>query len=249
MERQTLRGEILHLDRPTGMTTLQDMDCFEVIHNHLIKTYPPPLLPPSKLHSSNLTSQIASLQLHPTLEAALHIMNNDLAAAHFLVRHMQSPPAYEGMLLHGILHRIEGDFDNARCWYSDVAQSELYKRIWGTGRKTFKDLGGGIRDIKFANRNGYGKSGSKVDELDGGQRFLNVVQAFAEAKASTRDTQEENRLLGESRREIESVVEWCVERFGTGRWQDASGAWVDNNEDIQKMSDEQVNGDAGWRKF
>lgn len=46
--------------------------------------------------SKALTSAIAALQLHPTLEAAFHLLNADLPSAHFLVRHMQSPPAVEG---------------------------------------------------------------------------------------------------------------------------------------------------------
>lgn len=77
---------------------------------------PAPVLPPPKVLAPSLSGQIAALQLHPTLETALHILNGDLPSAHFLVRHMQAPPAFEGMFLHGILHRVEGDYDNARAW-------------------------------------------------------------------------------------------------------------------------------------
>ena len=51
------------------------------------------------------TASISELQLHPTIEAALHLLNADLASAHFLVRHMQGPPAVEGTQssLHGLL--------------------------------------------------------------------------------------------------------------------------------------------------
>lgn len=54
---------------------------------------PYPLLPSfsSSAYDSSLSSSIAALSLHPTLEALLHILNNDLPSAHFLVRHMQSP--------------------------------------------------------------------------------------------------------------------------------------------------------------
>ena len=105
---------------------------FSALYTHIL-TFPPPLTPPAKPTSTNLTAQISNLSLHPTLEAALHILNNDLPSAHFLVRHMQAPPAYEGMFLHGILHRIEGDYDNARAWYHNVAdaQSEVFKEVWG----------------------------------------------------------------------------------------------------------------------
>ncbi len=165
------------------------------------------------------------------------------------------------MFLHGILHRIEGDFDNARYWYSDVAKDAaadddddgrpdtLYRRIWGCDGKTFKELGDGIGDIPFCKRSEYGKSGSREWELDQGQRFLNAVQAFKEMKTGARGDDVERGLMAESRREIEGVVRWCVERFGTGRWEDASGAWVKNSEEVQRMSDEQVNGDKGVRKF
>ncbi|KAL3418423.1 hypothetical protein PVAG01_10140 [Phlyctema vagabunda] len=37
------------------------------------------------------------------------------------------------MLLHGILHRIEGDYDNARAWYSDVRDSDVFKAAWNHG--------------------------------------------------------------------------------------------------------------------
>lgn len=43
---------------------------------------------------------------------------------------MQAPPAYEGMFLHGILHRIEGDYDNAKAWYKNVAESEVFGKVW-----------------------------------------------------------------------------------------------------------------------
>lgn len=46
---------------------------------------------------------------------------------------MQAPPAYEGMFLHGILHRIEGDYDNARAWYGNVGESDVFKEVWGGG--------------------------------------------------------------------------------------------------------------------
>ncbi|KAF9701123.1 hypothetical protein EKO04_000034 [Ascochyta lentis] len=79
--------------------------------------------PPAHALTTSLTATISSLQLHPTLEATLHILNHDLPSAHFLVRHMQAPPALEGMLLHSILHRSEGDMRNARLWLGDVGDA------------------------------------------------------------------------------------------------------------------------------
>ncbi|KAH0006328.1 hypothetical protein KCU78_g12374, partial [Aureobasidium melanogenum] len=103
---------------------------FDELLAHL-KTLPVPLLPPAKALDPTLTDKIASLYLHPALEALLHLLNHDLPSAHFLVRHMQSDPAFEAMYLHGILHRIEGDFNNTRAWYHDVSGSEPFELVWG----------------------------------------------------------------------------------------------------------------------
>jgi hypothetical protein len=47
-------------------------------------------------------------------KAALHLWNDSLAAAHELVEHMETPT---GAALHGIMHRREGDYDNAKYWF------------------------------------------------------------------------------------------------------------------------------------
>ena len=52
---------------------------------------------------------------------------------------MQTPPAYEGVLLHAILHRIEGDYDNARAWYKNVADSEVFTGVWD-GEEAAREL-------------------------------------------------------------------------------------------------------------
>lgn len=134
---------------------------------------PPPLLPPSKASDLSLTDQISSLYVHPCLEAALHILNCDLPSAHFLCRHMQAAPEYEGMFLHGILHRIEGDYDNARAWYRDVAESSVFKSIWEQPSEAY-DFISRVEALK----NGEGGEGlmlelarRSVDEIKGVIKF------------------------------------------------------------------------------
>ena len=88
---------------------------------------------PKHLRYPGLAHQIANLSIHPTLESGLHILNLDLPAAHFLLRHMQDPQQCpEGAFLHGILHRIEGDIENARAWYRSTrdANGEVFKDAW-----------------------------------------------------------------------------------------------------------------------
>ncbi|KAI9752666.1 MAG: hypothetical protein M1815_000370 [Lichina confinis] len=155
--------------------------------SQLRTTCPTPLLPPSKAHTPSLTSVIASLALHPTLEAALHMLNHDLVSAHFLVRHMQAPPAYEGMLLHAILHRIEGDYDNARVWYRDVSRSDVFRHAWGEPRDGDDDEGGnqGGNDDSDEDENvdDDGKKDNDRD-LDKVVTFLSRVQRLKQTGAS-----------------------------------------------------------------
>ena len=43
------------------------------------------------------------------------------------------------MLLHAILHRIEGDYDNTMAWYKNVADSEVFTRVWD-GEEAAREL-------------------------------------------------------------------------------------------------------------
>jgi hypothetical protein len=135
------------------------------------------------------------------------------------------------MFLHGILHRIEGDYDNARMWYSDVKESEIYQKIWGSDGLTFKEVSH--------------KTGME-GELDAGQKFLITIQKFKESK--TEDGDSEN-LEAESRREIETIIDWCVTKFGKERILDASEVWVKPSDDLRNIGEAQVSGSAGRRKF
>ena len=54
---------------------------------------------------------------------------------------MQAAPAYEGMFLHGILHRIEGDYDNARAWYGDVSGSDVFGHVWASNEEALTFIG------------------------------------------------------------------------------------------------------------
>lgn len=108
---------------------------FDGIYAHLTSRYGFPVLPSASPypHDKTSTDAISSLSIHPTLESVLHLLNSDLPSAHFLCRHMQNKPAWEGMYIHGILHRIEGDYRNAEAWYGDVAESECFKHVWPSG--------------------------------------------------------------------------------------------------------------------
>lgn len=134
---------------------------------------------------------------------------------------MQSPPAVEGMLLHGILHRIEGDYDNARAWYGNVADDKT---------------GGQLLDKAWSVASGKGK-----------EKALGFVDDVE--KLNKKGEGEKAALEEESKNEVMAVLGWCEEGFGTERWKDATSAWVRPDEKIQEKGNDMVSGGKGHRDF
>ncbi|CAJ2513274.1 Uu.00g013930.m01.CDS01 [Anthostomella pinea] len=194
-----------------------DLSTFDGIYTHLTTTYHYPVLPSPSLspHEKSLTHSISCLSIHPTLEALLHILNADLTSAHFLCRHMQNEPAWEAMYIHGLLHRVEGDYRNAEAWYGNVADSEVFRSCWP------------------------GPGGS--EEARG---FIRRVEALRKEKIG-----DEKKLEEDSKREIERLVEWCRDKFGIGKVEDARSVWVEPSEEHRQMAAKMVVGGEGWRQF
>jgi hypothetical protein len=195
----------------------------------------------------HLTAVISNLQVHPTIEAALHLLNSDLPSAHFLVRHMQAPPAIEGMLLHGILHRAEGDFNNSRAWISDIKDAcEGYQpKKKSEGQKLDADVFSKTKGPEQINETLVDFVYGKADPNE----LIDDVEAFRTRKASQGGDGEVEELEKRSRRELERVLEWCKAKFGTEEWRDATEAWVKNSEEISKISGDMVSGEKGFRHF
>jgi hypothetical protein len=213
-ETTSLRPFIMSLPPNTYAAVLQSL----LSHPHVFSSLPtsphPTLIP-----SSNITS----LSLHPTLESALHLLNADLPSAHFLLRHMQAQPAYEAMFLHGILHRIEGDYDNTRAWYGDVSDSDCFKHAW---------LGGIDEARKFVDRvEKWRKEGLKG--YGGKEEYANA-------------TEELRRIsLGE----IRAVLAFCEKKFGKEEVKDASSVWIKMDQKHGEKAAEMITGGEGWRQF
>ncbi|MCJ1441326.1 MAG: hypothetical protein MMC23_001812 [Stictis urceolatum] len=206
--------------------TSQNQPTFPSLYTHLF-TLPHPIRPPGHATDTFLTAQISSLRVHPTLEAALHLLNGDLPSAHFLVRHMQAAPAHEGMLLHGILHRMEGDYDNARAWFRNVGESEVFRQVWGGGKGE-----GGV--------SGEGENAA----LEKGLAWVGEVEGFVKRKEG-----DWKKLERKGREEVQRVVEFCRGKFGDGVWEDARGEYSQPEGEHKKLGQEMVTGEKGFRKF
>lgn len=153
------------------------------------------------------------------------------------------------MLLHGILHRAEGDFNNARAWVGDVGDACAgwvpKRREAGEGldRSVFEKVGGGGEGSSLV-RYVYGDKG----EEEAG-RLIDEVEAFRGKKVSERREGEGEQLDERIRSELGRVMEWCRGKFGDGEVVDAREAWVKNSEEIASISEDMVSGDKGFRKF
>ncbi|KYG44545.1 hypothetical protein M433DRAFT_155491 [Acidomyces richmondensis BFW] len=112
--------------------SLPGLASFDTIFAHLTTQRGYPILRSCSPypHDPSLAHSISSLAIHPTREAILHILNSDFPSAHFLCRHMQNAPAWEDVYIHGLLHRVEGDYSNAESWYREVVESDPFKRCW-----------------------------------------------------------------------------------------------------------------------
>ncbi|TFK48154.1 hypothetical protein OE88DRAFT_549203 [Heliocybe sulcata] len=232
------------------------------IHNKLQELPGPLFHPPSpteyKGKVPRLQSAIADLRLHPLLEESLHLMNYSLVEPHFYLRKMQNSRG--GQHLHGILHRIEGDYENARTWYreasgtetpaQDVTRTEgqdVFVRFWSRQTRLLVDTD--AEDIE--------------DEAQlaraAGIAFIDQVEKMKkESKGQVFDaglgTLERQELEWISKAELNTVVEWAGSTFGWKDWgrgegyaKDASDAYTGNTEEQREIFKKQSG--EGIRKF
>jgi hypothetical protein len=216
---------------------------------------------------------ISSLQVHPVIEAALHLLNLDLPSAHFLVRHMQAPPAWEAMYAHGILHRLEGDIDNARAWYGDVKDAEVFQAVWGGGEG---DTLSGDRD---RDRDNSTFSSSSHADANGGTnnnkafnkacKFLDQVEFYKSsilsssssfsfsssskatsgpAPASTSPAPAD-MIRTTSLAELSHFLKFCERKFTTDPLTDASSVWTSMADKHKDQAAQMITGGEGWREF
>lgn len=159
------------------------------------------------------------------------------------------------MALHGMLHRIEGDIENARCWYLDVMHSDIFAHAWPSNSSTTNGSNNSKHDqgqrpntntnTKMSDYNTTDKSskqefeskpaearaklpGQVTDFLDRKQRLRSHVlkSSVNPLPAGTTRADEEAALTAISAREIKAVREFCEGKFGTERCPNALDDYV-----------------------
>jgi hypothetical protein len=158
---------------------------------------------------------------------------------------MQAAPAWEAMYLHGLLHRIEGDLDNARAWYGDVKESEVFKRVWGGMNPEEDDPSNQTASSETA----FQSAMSFLDAIEVHKDSLLSAKACSDRISSHNDVPGKDELADVSLREIRRLLSFCEEKFGIGPLVDASDVWVSMNEKHADKAGQMITGGEGWRVF
>ncbi len=90
-----------------------------------------PPLRPQRPYSAEAKSAIADSTLAIPVRGALHLLNDDLDAAHNLVQTDEGTPLSD--LVHAVLHRREGDFWNSKWWLDRISPA-LLTTLYANGR-------------------------------------------------------------------------------------------------------------------
>jgi hypothetical protein len=136
---------------------------------------------------------------------------------------MQAAPQPQAMFLYGILRRIEGDYVNAQARYGDVKDSVVFNDVLNLHDGT-----------------------SRVEDAIA---FLTMVEILRkETKVKERKDKEVKSLEEESLREIGAVLKFCEEKFGSGKVEDATQIWVQDEKPSGKGNDMIVRRE-GWRQL
>lgn len=114
---------------PDPTHSVQAAQAVQALSARLLARDPPPPLVPQTVLDPALTPEINALVAPSMTKAVLHLMNDDLASAHPFAQ------AAEGQGLadwaHAIIHRREGDYGNARYWFSRAASLPALAECYG----------------------------------------------------------------------------------------------------------------------
>ena len=100
------------------------------VFDTLVSRDPLPPLLPSGPWNQGIAQALQTAQTQnaapDTVIAALHLLNDDLDAAHSLV---QNDASQTGSYLHYLVHRREGDWSNTRYWAARTGNHPLFTQL------------------------------------------------------------------------------------------------------------------------
>lgn len=144
-------------------------------------------------------------------------------------------PKLEGLLLHGILHRIEGDYENARAWYGNVDEASSSHAPHGRTQEATQDAW----------------TTTWTDGLPTAHNFLDRIITLRQSPQHVGDREQELRdLTVLHRQELSRILHWCERRYGKGaKWEESSAEFVSMGEKHRDIASKMLVGGEGWRQF
>ena len=102
-----------------------------------LRAFAPSPLVPAGVRDAALDEAIAALDAPPAVRAALHLWNDSLTRCHDLAQEIHDPT---GSYLHGVMHRREPDYGNAKYWFHKVGEHPLFPAVRGAAKKLLPSL-------------------------------------------------------------------------------------------------------------
>lgn len=91
-----------------------------------LRAFAPSPLVPSGVRDAELDARIAALKAPPALRSAFHLWNDSLERCHALAQDLHDA---DGSYLHGVMHRREPDYPNAKYWFRRVGRHPLFPDV------------------------------------------------------------------------------------------------------------------------
>jgi hypothetical protein len=120
------------------------MTSFDAVVARLRERPEPPPLVPRGTWDPALSGRIERLAAPAELRAALFLWNDHLERAHELAQDIPTPT---GSYLHGVMHRREPDYGNAKYWFRRVGDHPAFGPLRAAAREL---LEGPFRDLAEA---------------------------------------------------------------------------------------------------
>jgi hypothetical protein len=91
-----------------------------------LRAFAPSPLVPAGIRDAELDERIAALDAPPPVRSALHLWNDSLDRCHALAQDIEDAT---GGYLHGLMHRREPDYPNAKYWFRRVGRHPLFPDV------------------------------------------------------------------------------------------------------------------------